>query len=413
MGRVHVSRSIGNDGNPGSDTAPLMSLAAALSSPSNREIIVDEGVYTEIIDVTLLDRVRRVIVGTGDVFFAAQGNPSSFSGIIKNNHIFRNIKFINYSNQAAEISGGTSIFQSCFFKPRNKTGSRIFYLSTRLVTAITLDKCTSINNESLFEIAQNQPANVLVIPKLQNNLFFNQTYHIKRGPNIDSFANFLSSDIDKGNYYNGNINLSNGGLNSDTAENPPLFVDSTTGNYDLQPNSTLIGAGYLGSDIGSYRSYSPFTADPTAPFSIFDAGWRNDSRYYNILTNSPGPDGPSDAGPIIQYVISGATKWLLDRAAVPSATSGRLISPVQNFGKSRTISRISWSAEEDRTLAAGQKETLSASLSANYDIEFRGQNSPFLDDNNTLPWFKYRKNQAINIIAQYVQVRITFRRNSL
>lgn len=407
MGRVFVNQQLGDDFNPGSEFLPLMSIAAAISSPANNEIFIQDGIYTEILDSIKFDQVRRKIVGIGDVYIAAQGNTCSFNGKIGNNHVFKNIKFVNFTEQGIQFGGGSSILSGCFFRSLQKPNSKAIYISA--ATKLDIRKCTFVNNEATFSISTLIPKTALSIISMTNSLMFGQTFHIKHGANTDTFSLFLNSNNDKGNYYNGNIHLANGGMNSSVGENPPLFRDSTNGNYDLLPSSTLIGAGYLGSDIGSFHEFVPIVSNLDEPVTTFDVGWQNDLSYYNVMTNTVGPDGPPDAAGLIQSNVNGKPRWVVDLARTPAGKSGRLISPVIDLKIIRTITRASWSAEEDRTLTSGSKKILNNANLVTSNLEIRGDSSAFLENDASPVWIPFTKATALSFVAKYVQFRVVFR----
>lgn len=408
--RVYVNQQTGNDSNPGSEFLPLLTISAAIASPQNTEIFIEDGIYSEIIDSARFDLVRRKVIGTGDVYINAQGSSSSFSGSLGNEHLFKNIKFVNYRTHGINAKQGKITVISCFFKPLQKAGSSTFLVTPTLPTQIStfiVKKCTIISHENVFKLQTGSPARCMVLDYMENTLIWDNQIHIKQGAYLFTFAAYLSANNDKGNYYEGNTHLTNGGIDSNSGESPPLFIDAPGGNYDLQTTSALIGAGFNGSDIGSFHDYSPFTM--LEPTSIFDAGWQNDNRYFNALTNSPGPDGPSDACAIIQADIDGAKRWILNLAATPAGKSGRLLSPVIDMKLIRTITRGSWAAIEDTSPASGSKKVINNSNILVRDLEIRGQTGTFLPDDTTPIWTSFDKNTSINLLARFVQVRIVFR----
>lgn len=405
MSRVFVNQRLGNDLNPGSESAQLMTIAAAISSPANNEIFIQDGIYSEIIDSVKFDQARRKLVGIGDVYLAAQGNVSSFNGKLINNHLFKNIKFVNYTDYAVQL-GGLSIFSCCFFKALQKLGSSVFFINNPSI--LDIRKCTFVNNETICNLSTQFPWSTLKINNIENSLFFNHSFHLKKGAETNSFSVFLTEDQDKGNYYDNNIHLANGGINSSTGENPPLFVNPIGGDYDLLQTSALIGAGYLGSDIGSFHEFVPLTSTTDEPVSLFDPGWQNDSLYFDMGNMHVGPQGPVNAAGMIQATVNGRQRWMIDLASTPKGRSGRLISPIIDLKMTRLITRASWSAEEDLSIA-GSKKMISASNLLIPDMEIRGSLGSFEPDVLSPLWIQFNKMTSINLSAKYVQLRTTFR----
>lgn len=410
MPRVFVNQQTGSDFNPGTEGLPYMTISAAISSPANSEIFISDGIFTEQIDASRFDQIRRKIIGIGDVYIASQGNKSSFTDKLINNHLFKNIKFVNYTDNAIQFGGGMTVLSSCFFKPLQTSGSKAILINPSNASSITtldIRKCTFINNETIFGLNSNFSS--FIIKNMENNLFFGQTFHLRSGPSVQSFSSFVSSNNDKGNYYNNNIHLANGGIDSNTGENPPLFVDANGGNYDLQTISTLIGAGYLGSDIGSFHDTEPISNSSNEPFSIFD--WQNDNSYFDIRSQTVGPDGPSNAAGIIKFNINDVPRWILDIANTPGGKSGRLLSPVLDLNIVRTITRASWAAIENSTLAAGNKQIINNSNGPIPDLEIRGDTNIFGTYDGSPNWTSFTKKTDINLLARYVQLRAVFRLN--
>lgn len=414
MSQVYVNKQLGNDFNPGGPELPLMSIGAAIASPTHHEIFIQDGIYTELINAAVFDQVQRKIIGIGDVYIAAQGNPSSFIGKLTNRHVFKNIKFVNYTAQALELAGANIVLSSCFFKPLQTNGSSAIFVNPTLsstITTLDIRKCTILNNQFIVNINPAITITALKFVKIENTLFFGHQFQIKNGSSTYSFSTYLTAANDKGNYYDNNTHLTNGGIDSNAGENPPLFVDAANGNYDLQTTSTLIGAGYLGSDIGSFHDFTPFTSTVDEPISVTDAGWQNDSRYFDIASNTVGPEGPPDATGIILVPINGEFKWVLDLANKPSGRSGRLLSPVIDFQLIRTITRASWAAFENSTLTSGNKQIISNSNLIIPDLEIRGSLGPLAFDDLIVPWMSFNRHTAINLSAKFAQTRLTFRLN--
>lgn len=407
MARVYVNQALGSNTGTGSEADPLLTFSAALTSPSNTEIVIDDGVYSESIDSVLFDRVRRKVIGRGDVYFNANGNKSIFTkNPLRNVHLFKNIKFTNYTEEAMQLSN-ISTFSSCFFSPFVKAGSTAFRIKGP--TVIEVRKCTVLNHETIFEIDSKIKINQLTVKLIENSLFHGHDFHMRRIGEVISFTTFLSQEQDKGNYYDNNVHLAYGGQDSMSGENPPLFVNASGGNYDLIPSSSLVGAGYLGSDIGSFHDYTPFSSKTDEIITLFDVGWQNDNRYYNLVTQNVGVDGPLDAAPIIQIQYNNNPRWVLDLANVPAGRSGRLISPVFDLKLVRTITRASWAAEEDATLPSGMKQIISNSNGVTADLEIRGDVSSFSENSTSPVWVSFEKATAIGITVQFVQIRAVFR----
>lgn len=395
----------GDDGNDGTAIAdagggvgPVRTLTRAHAIASNGDrIIIGPGIYpSSVLSGASSFDVTKTLMFTpqkaGKVIFDFEGQlPSAghitFSGG-SGNKVFKGIQFRNMGvgKYALYRSGGAGLYvEDCVFEQRDggaNTGRGVR-------GSATVEYCSFYNLE--------EGCNNFVAVR---GCYFKSV--------TTAYAGSSSGDY---NGFPGNTETN--GINTSTGIDPG-FVDAAAGDFRLALDPTGYAEEYLtmgefGGSIGASGASGPWwdarfpqsrwmVPDPT-PGDGMVGVWQNDADYDD-------PGGSSFTGTIVED--SGDYEPIIDLSANPSALSGRLLSPVIDWGTdSVTLEHAPIAAFRDP--GAGAEIDTDTAYPAK--AEYRQSSTSFLWDDpesTDLVWVEFELHEKINLTSRYQQFRVTF-----
>lgn len=390
----------GNDANDGLDiTTPKRTLAGVYAIAANGDrIIVAPGVYpTSVLGGTLGFSISKTIMLTpqksGIAIFDFEGSlPTTQHLALTVSCIIRGIHFRNMGvgKYALGRTGGTPVIIDCVFYQRDgaaNTGRGV----NGIASATKVENCSFYNLEIGCTSVEGY-----------NNYFKTVTTPFS-GTNTKDYNAF------PGNTETNGINTSTGidpGFRDAAAEDFRLDLDATGYAEEYMLEGQFTGSiGAPGAPGPWWDARFPQSRWMT-PDPVTDDGmpgvWTNDAAYED-------PAGAAFTGEIVED--TGDFEPIIDLASTPAALSGRLLSPVLDWGTSGTVLEyFPFARFED--LPAGAAIDTDDALPQK--AEYRQSSTAFLYDDpesTDLQWVEFEMHEKIDLSERYQQFRITFQVN--